>query len=126
MTKNLSNKIFLKRQLYSLWMKEGMKINDHLNVFNTLICQLTSKEVKFEDEDKYVTLWCLLPESWDYLVTTMFSERVNELNLILGQRRWFFGSMFLGILWYCVHEFHVMKAIKVLLNSILNGPRGKR
>ena len=42
MKKNLSNKIFLKRHFYSLWMKEGMKITDHLNVFNTLICQLSS------------------------------------------------------------------------------------
>jgi hypothetical protein len=63
MTKNLSNKIFLKRQLYNLRMKEGTKIVDHLNVFNTLICQLTSMEVRFEDEDKVVTLPCSLPES---------------------------------------------------------------
>ena len=35
--KSLMNKIFLKRQLYSLCMKEGMKIADHLNTFNTLL-----------------------------------------------------------------------------------------
>jgi hypothetical protein len=37
MTKSLTNKIFLKRQLYSLRMKEGTKITDHLNTFNTLL-----------------------------------------------------------------------------------------
>ena len=37
MTKSLKNRIYLKIQLYSLWMKEGPKISDHLNVFNTLI-----------------------------------------------------------------------------------------
>jgi hypothetical protein len=37
MTKSLMNKIFLKIQLYSLRMKEGMKIVDHLNTFNTLL-----------------------------------------------------------------------------------------
>jgi hypothetical protein len=58
MTKSLMNKIFLKRQLYNLRMKEGTKIVDHLNVFNTLICQLSSMEVKYEDEDKAVTLLC--------------------------------------------------------------------
>jgi hypothetical protein len=47
MTKNLSNIIFLKRQFYSLQMKEGTKIVDHLNFFNTLIYQLTSMEVNF-------------------------------------------------------------------------------
>jgi hypothetical protein len=58
MTKNLSNTIFLKRQLYNLRMKEGTKIDDHLNVFNNLISQLTIMELKFEDEDKEVTLLC--------------------------------------------------------------------
>jgi hypothetical protein len=48
MTKSLTNKIFLKRQLYSLCMKEGMKIVDHLNTFNTLLVQLTNMGVKFE------------------------------------------------------------------------------
>ena len=37
MTKSLTNRIYLKRQLYSLRMKEGTKIAEHLNVFNTLI-----------------------------------------------------------------------------------------
>jgi hypothetical protein len=50
-------------------MQEGTKIANHLNVFNTLICQLSSMEVKYEDEDKVVTLLCLLLESWDDLVT---------------------------------------------------------
>jgi hypothetical protein len=59
MTKSLTNKIFLKRQLYILWMKEGTKIVDHLNVFNTLIFQLSSMDVTYEDEDK---------EGYDYCV----------------------------------------------------------
>jgi hypothetical protein len=42
--KSLTNKIFLKRHLYNLRMKEGTKIVDHLNVFNTLFCQLSSME----------------------------------------------------------------------------------
>ena len=37
MTKSVTNKIYLKRQLYGMIMKEGTKIVDHLNVFNTLI-----------------------------------------------------------------------------------------
>jgi len=54
MTKSLTNKIFLKIQLYNLHMKEGTKIDDHLNTFNTLLCQLTSIGVKFESEDKEI------------------------------------------------------------------------
>jgi hypothetical protein len=61
MTKSLTSRIYLKRQLYSLRMKEGTTIVDHLNTFNTLIVQLTSMEVKLEDEDKAITLLCSLP-----------------------------------------------------------------
>jgi hypothetical protein len=48
-------------------MTEGKKIVDHLNVFNTLICQLSSMEVKYEDEDNdsYTTMF-MLPKSWDH------------------------------------------------------------
>ena len=38
MTKSVTNRICWKRQLYGMRMKEGTKIADHLNVFNTLIC----------------------------------------------------------------------------------------
>jgi hypothetical protein len=71
MTKSLTNKIFLKRQLYSLRMKEGTKIVDHLNTFNTLLVQLNSMGVKFESEDKEITLLCSLPASWDHFVTSI-------------------------------------------------------
>jgi hypothetical protein len=71
MTKSLTSSIYLKRQLYILQMKEGTKFADHLNTSNTLIVQLTSMEAKFEDEDKAITLLCLLHESWDKLVTSI-------------------------------------------------------
>jgi hypothetical protein len=80
MKKNLSNIIFLKRKLYILWMKEGTKIVDYLNVFNTLICQLSSMEVKYEDEDYAVTLLCSFPESWDHLVTTVWFNTIDAID----------------------------------------------
>jgi len=71
MTKSLTNRILLKRQLYSLGMKEGTLIANHLNAFNTLLVQLQSIEVKIESEDKAITLLCSLPESWDHFVTSL-------------------------------------------------------
>ena len=71
MTKSLTNRILLKRQLYSLRMKEGTSIADHLNAFNTLLVQLQSIEVKIPSEDKAITLLCSLPESWDHFVTSI-------------------------------------------------------
>ena len=48
--------------------KEGTNIADHLNVFNTLVFQLNSMDVKIDDEDKVVNLLCTLPESWGQVV----------------------------------------------------------
>ena len=42
----------LKRQFYGMRMKDGTKIEDHLNVFNTLNCQLSSMDVKIDDKIK--------------------------------------------------------------------------
>jgi hypothetical protein len=84
--KSLMNKIFLKRQLYSLCMKEGTKITDHLNTFNTLLVQLTSMGVKFESEDKEITLLCSFPESWDHFVTSISFNTTKsiEFDVIVG------------------------------------------
>jgi hypothetical protein len=71
MTKSLTNRIFLKRQLYSLHMKEGTKIPNHLDNFNALLVQLTSMGVKFKSEDKTITLLCSFPTSWDHFVTSI-------------------------------------------------------
>jgi len=71
MNKSLTHMIFLKRKLYSLRMKEGTQIVDHLNTFNAFLCQLTSMGVKFETEDRKITLLCSLPESWDHFVTSI-------------------------------------------------------
>jgi hypothetical protein len=38
-------------------------IVDHLNVFNTLLCELTSMDVKIDEEDNTTMLLCLFPES---------------------------------------------------------------
>ena len=56
MRKNLTNKLYVKKQLYSLHMKEGSDLLKHLNTFNTLNTQLSSFGVNYEDEDKNVTL----------------------------------------------------------------------
>jgi len=51
--------------------------SDHLNVFNTLLVQLESVEVRFESKDKAITLLCSLPESWDHFVTSI-SVSISE------------------------------------------------
>ena len=81
MRKNLINKLYVKKQLYSLHMKEGLDQLEHLNTFNMLNTQLSSFGVIYEDEDKALLLLALLPTSFDYLVTMLiFGEETIVLK----------------------------------------------
>lgn len=70
-TKSLTNKLYLKQQLYSLQMKETVSVVQHLNVFNKNIGQLSSIDVKVEDEDKALILLTSFLQSYEHLVTIM-------------------------------------------------------
>ena len=61
-------------------MKEGTKIVDHLNVFNTLIFQLSSMDVKIDDEDKAINLICTLPKSWGQFVSSISLSTTHTLE----------------------------------------------
>jgi len=43
---SLSNKLFMKKQLCSLRLKEGTSILQHLNAFNRILSDLLALEVK--------------------------------------------------------------------------------
>ena len=63
MTKNLSNKLFIKKQLYNLRMKEGRLILQYLNTFNRIVSDFLTLEVKLEEEVKTLLLLSSLPSS---------------------------------------------------------------
>ena len=71
MSKTLTNKLYLKKQLYALQMGENINFLSHLNVLNGLITQLANLGVKIEDEDKAIVLLNSLPSSYDTLATTI-------------------------------------------------------
>jgi len=71
MTKSLSNKLYLKKQLYGLRMKEGTTVLEHLNFFNKIINELLTVDIKIDKEDKALILLSSLPESYDHIVTTI-------------------------------------------------------
>ena len=71
MKKSLSNKLYLKKQLYGLCMKEETSVLQHLNSFNKVISVLLAIDVKIDEEDKALIFLSSLPESYDYIVTTI-------------------------------------------------------
>jgi len=71
MMKSLSNKLYLKKQLYELCMNEGTVVLDHLNFFNKVIIELLVVDVKTDEEDKALILLSSLPESYNHITTTM-------------------------------------------------------
>jgi len=92
--KSLVNKLFLRKKLYNLRMKDGDSVIENLNAFNNVVSQLLSVDIKISDEDKCINLLCSLPDSWDSLViaigsnatTLQFDEIVS--SLLTKEMRW--------------------------------------
>jgi len=63
MTKSLSNKLYLKKQLYELRMKEVTMMLENLNFFNTIVNELLDVDVKIDEEDKALILLSSLSQS---------------------------------------------------------------
>jgi len=63
MKKSLSNKLYLKKQLYGLRIKEKTVVLEHLNFFNKIINELLTVDVKIDEVDKALILLSLLPKS---------------------------------------------------------------
>lgn len=65
------NKVFLLKRLFHINMVEGIIIVEHLNELNTVISQLTSIGINFEDEVRALLMLSSLLESWDGLVMVL-------------------------------------------------------
>uniref|UniRef100_A0A803LCG4 CCHC-type domain-containing protein n=1 Tax=Chenopodium quinoa TaxID=63459 RepID=A0A803LCG4_CHEQI len=73
-----SNKVHLMRRLFSLRMSEGGSVAQHLNELNSVTTQLSSVEIKFDDEVLALILLSSLPDSWNATVTTVSSSSGNN------------------------------------------------
>src|SRR3954469_17554029 len=66
--KNLMNRLYLKKRLYTLRMEEGFVVKEHLDAFNSIIMDLGIVDIKVDSEDQALILLCSLPRSYDSFV----------------------------------------------------------
>jgi hypothetical protein len=69
------SRLYLKQRLYTLKMKEGMPLCDHLDDFNRTILDIKNIDIKVNDEDQALILLCSLPDTFDNFVNSMLYSR---------------------------------------------------
>ncbi|KAK2968089.1 hypothetical protein RJ640_028922 [Escallonia rubra] len=80
MSKSLSIWLDLKKDLYQFWKDKGSDLGDYISEFSRLVSQLSSIDVKLEEEDQAILLLSLLPKSCETLKTTLLIG--NETLLV--------------------------------------------
>jgi hypothetical protein len=79
-SKSLVINLFLINKLYLLRMSEGISMTKNLYAFITILIQLFYMDIKITKEEKYVSLLCSFPDSWDILVAAI---GINKTTLAL-------------------------------------------
>ena len=88
MGKNMTNKLWLKKQLYSLRMLEDGDLVAHIQRFNQVYSEVMSLDVKIDEEDQAWLLLCSLPSSYDGLITTLvYGKEILNYEEVVGMLR---------------------------------------
>lgn len=76
-SKSLTNRLFLKMDLYCLKFDEGGNLHDHINSFSQLVCRLSNVDETIKDEEQALLLLASLPKSYKPFVQTMLTGRTT-------------------------------------------------
>lgn len=74
-SKSLTNRLCLRWELYQLKMESGTNLQDHINSFNQLVCQLQNADEKIPDQEQALLLLASLPKSYRPIVQTLLVGR---------------------------------------------------
>ena len=81
--KTCANKLALRRRLYSLKLKEGDSVNNHIKLMTKTFEKLSVIGDSLNEEDRVVHLLTSLPESYDMLETALeASQEVPKWALV--------------------------------------------
>ena len=73
--KNMTNKLWLKKQLYSLQMFEGGNLVSCIQRLNQVCSDLMNMDVKIEEKDRALLLLCSFPSTYDGLITILVYDK---------------------------------------------------
>ena len=74
-SKSLTNRLCLRWELYQLKMENGTNLQNHINSFTQLVCQLQNADEKIPDQEQALLLLASLPKSYRPIVQTLLVGR---------------------------------------------------
>ena len=69
--KGLAAKVFKRRRFFTATLKDRDSVQNHIRSLRNMAAELEAIGAAASDEDLAMTLLCSLPESWNYLVSSM-------------------------------------------------------
>ncbi|MCO5568295.1 hypothetical protein L7F22_021994 [Adiantum nelumboides] len=76
--KSAASQVYWQKKLIDLRMKESTPMSNHLNEFHTIVSQLQSQGVEFDDSVRAMFLLVTLPDSWDTFHTTVSNSAAPD------------------------------------------------
>ncbi|KAH9716149.1 Integrase catalytic domain-containing protein [Citrus sinensis] len=90
MTKSLTNRLYIKRRMFTLKMAEGSSLDDHIDEFNQVCDTLETIYEGLDDEGKALLMVSSLPQSYSNLVDALMYGRstlsLDEVKAALNTR----------------------------------------